>query len=1352
MRELSRVGLFVFMFGVTAAFGQPQLTVSHLAGAEAPTSVKYDGCPGVFAQPYDVAVDTKGNVYVADTFHYVIRKITPSGRVMTLAGLADNPGDTDGTGDTARFFGPQGVAVDSRGTVYITDTPVRKVKSISPSGVVTTIVALGGDIGPDGITVDANDNVYFTAKHAIYKRTADGTLTVFAGTPNTSGNADGKPGAFFFPSGLTFDGSGNLIVADFSNSSIRKVSPSGVVSSIVSLQALDVAVDSSGNIWISRANKISKLSPAGAVLLEVNFTESGVRGLTIDASDNLFASDTVKNAIRKITPTGGRSTFAGQGTDPQDGDRCSARLISPTSVTVTTDGTIYVSDSRSLRRVTTAGVVTTVPGVVTESAYLAADHSGNAWAVTLSGFLYRITPAGVITQVSNGFVGAAGLAIDSAGNAFVSSKIYHVIWKVTSSSADIFAGHYSVAGSSEGTGTNAYFNMPQGLAIDAADNIYIADSNNHLIRKMTPGGVVVNLAGAAGAAATVDQNGPAARFNFPYAVASDAAGNLIVAQSSNVLRRVTTSADVTTVAGSLGVNGYADGTGTSALLGAPLGVAIDATGRVLIADGSNNALRVGIFASSAGQQVSLSGGSFSGVEDTGSIGVTVNRTAASGAMTVDVTTGAPGTATPVADYVAQTRVIRFDEGETTKAISLPIAPDTIDEVDETFTVQLSNPTGGATVGSTASADATITDDDDPPGIRISDVAVAEGNGPTNAVFRVSLDRLSDRTVTVNYATASGSAMSADDFVPAAGMLTFNPGEFQKFVTVVINGDNVQESDETFFVNLSAASNATIADSQGQGTILDDDGSRTFTFTNASYSVNETGTLVQLTVVRNGPTNTVATVDYATANGTASSGADYAQTSGTLQFDAGQTSKTISVLIFDDAATEGNETFSVVLSNPTGATILGSPSTATVTIVDDDTSQFTFAAPQYLGDPRAYVVTLTVTRTNASSSGSVSYATSDGTAKDPSDYVAATGTLNFNSGETSKTIQITLPDDRIAEPTETFLVTLSNPTGSLGAIPTTTVAIVDDDPFAQSVNESGVLARGDFNGDGKSDIVWRNAITGATFIWYMNGANVVSGSANLIVDPAFRLAAVVDLNGDHKSDMVWYNPNTSTTDIWLMNGTTVLSSHAYISFGAPWDVVGTGDFNHDGTPDILWRNLATGSCLIWYMNGNTVVSGSAYFTVDPSFRVAGIGDLNGDGYADLVWYNGNSGTIDFWLMQGSTRIASRDYLTTSYPWDVVAMGDFNHDGRPDILWRNANTGTTFYWAMNGTTVVSGSASFVVDPSFMLKGTGDFDANGSADLVWYDGFNGIVDVWLMDGITLLGHGSYGMAQPWDIVGPR
>lgn len=302
-----------------------------------------------------------------------------------------------------------------------------------------------------------------------------------------------------------------------------------------------------------------------------------------------------------------------------------------------------------------------------------------------------------------------------------------------------------------------------------------------------------------------------------------------------------------------------------------------------------------------------------------------------------------GTATAGQDYTSTSDTLTFANGVTSQTFSVPILGDTVDESDfESISLTLSNPAGSGGLGSPSTSTLNINDDDPRPTVSIDDVQLVEGNsGMTGFVFTVTLTGQTALQATVSFATSNNTA-TLSDYQATSGQVTFNPGETTKTITVPVVGDTLGEANETFFVNLNFSTNSTIIRFRGTGTILNDDTS--VQFNSPTYSPSESFVSVSFTVNRTGITTGSSTVNYATsdtgsatcgtANGNASSQCDYSSRSGTLSFAPGETSKTFNVPFVDDGWLEGNESFTLTLSSPGGAT-LGSPATAIVNIVDND---------------------------------------------------------------------------------------------------------------------------------------------------------------------------------------------------------------------------------------------------------------------------------------------------------------------------------------------------------------------------------------------------------------------------------
>jgi sugar lactone lactonase YvrE len=537
-----------------------------LAGM-APGSADGTGGSARFLNPGALALDAVGNAYVADSGNSTIRKITPSGVVTTLAGSPGNSGAADGTGGAARFNGPQGVAVDGSGNVYVADTGNNTIRKITPGGVVTTLAGAPPPFAPAGL--------------------ADG---------------QGRAARFNGPWGVAVDGSGNVLVADTGNFVIRRITPAGAVTSVTS----------GGNGYLDGNGSSAAFD--------------GPKGVAVDSAGNLYVADTGNDVIRKIASNGVVTTLAGSpptanvvnGMAPflyhpgsADGTGGSAQFNGPQGVSVDSAGNVYVADTgnNTVRKITPAGAVTTLAG---------SPPSPPTKAKGSSILLYN--PAGSYGSADGTGSGARfanlfGIAVDGAGNLYVADTGNNTIRKVTPAGAVATLAGTAVQGGDNGTVGAAQFFYPQGAAVDIAGNLYVADSYNHAIRKITPGGSVTTLAGTVGMAGSTDGTGGAALFNCPSGVAVDGTGNVYVADTHNdTIRKITPAGVVTTLAGSPGNAGYADGTGSAAQFFYPWGVAVDGSGYVYVADHYNDAVRK---VTPAGVVTTLAGGPLpSGGSDT----------------------------------------------------------------------------------------------------------------------------------------------------------------------------------------------------------------------------------------------------------------------------------------------------------------------------------------------------------------------------------------------------------------------------------------------------------------------------------------------------------------------------------------------------------------------------------------------------------------------------------------------------------------------------------------------------------------------------------------------------------------
>ncbi|HYI12015.1 MAG TPA: hypothetical protein VEK57_23375 [Thermoanaerobaculia bacterium] len=590
-----------------------ELTVTSLAGPQG--GAGFDdgtGSEARFNGPSGVATDNNGNIYVADRGNSTIRKITPAGAVTTLAGLAGKTGSADGTGSAGRFFSPTGVSTDSSGNVYVADSFNQTIRIITAAGTVSTLAGHAGAFGSD-----------------------DGT---------------GSAARFKQPSGVATDTIGNVYVADTGNSTVRKITAAGAVTTLPGLSGLfvfpeDIAVDISGNVYVTESQTIRKITPAGAVTTlaglagnpgNVDGTGSAARffhprGVATDSNGNVYVADLSNHTIRRITPGGVVTTLAGFAgiAGSADGTASAARFDNPIGVATDSSGNVYVADSgnNTIRKINPAGSVTTLAGRAgvagrsgsadgTASAArfnfpsgVATDSSGNVYVGdSRNNTIRKVTSEGAVTTLAGlaGTAGSAdgtgsaarfsnpiGVATDSSGNVYVADFGNSTIRKITPARAvTTLAGLAETPGSADGTGSAARFNAPQRVATDSSGNVYVADTGNQTIRKITAMGAVTTLAGLAEDRGSVDGMGSAARFNDPTGVATDSSGNVYVADySSSTIRKITPAGDVTTLAGLAGHVGSEDGTGSAARFFDPVGMAADSSGNVYVADSRNSTIR-----------------------------------------------------------------------------------------------------------------------------------------------------------------------------------------------------------------------------------------------------------------------------------------------------------------------------------------------------------------------------------------------------------------------------------------------------------------------------------------------------------------------------------------------------------------------------------------------------------------------------------------------------------------------------------------------------------------------------------------------------------------------------------------
>jgi len=557
--------------------------VTTFAGSTTSGSTDATGTSARFYYPYGITTDGT-NLFVADQYNHTIRKIVIStGVVTTIAGSAGSSGSTNATGTSARFNYPQGITTDGT-NLFVADSLNHTIRKIVIStGVVTTIAgsttsgstdATGTSARfyyPQGITTDGTN--LFVADYGNYTIRkiviSTGVVTTIAGS-TTSGSTDatGTSARFYYPQGITTDGT-NLFVADSYNHTIRKIAPSTSTGTLMggSVQGTSLNLTSTNAAVTTFAGSTTSGSTDGTGTSASFYYPAGI---TTDGT-NLYVADRMNHTIRKIViSTGVVTTIAGSTTSGStDATGTSARFYYPYGIT--TDGTnLFVADTYNytIRKIViSTGVVTTIAG--------SALSSGSTDATGTSARFYN--PRGITTDGTN---------------LFVADDSNHTIRKIVISTGVVttIAGSAGTSGSTDATGTSARFYNSTGITTDGT-NLFVADYGNYTIRKIVIStGVVTTIAGSTTSGST-DATGTSARFYYPFGITTDGTNLYIAEQNNHTIRKIVISTGVvTTIAGSAGLTGSTDATGTSARFNYPQGISTDGT-NLYVADHWNHAIR-----------------------------------------------------------------------------------------------------------------------------------------------------------------------------------------------------------------------------------------------------------------------------------------------------------------------------------------------------------------------------------------------------------------------------------------------------------------------------------------------------------------------------------------------------------------------------------------------------------------------------------------------------------------------------------------------------------------------------------------------------------------------------------------
>jgi trimeric autotransporter adhesin len=706
-RNLFKIGLVLLLSGPFAL--AQQYSISTIAGGVPPATPAVATGTSI-GTPQRTTLDGAGNLYF--TSLNSVFKLDTGGNLTLIAGTsrAGYSGD-NGPAVSAELNGPQGLAMDSSGNLYIADSQNNVVRMVS-GGIITTVVGIGspgysGDGGqatgaqlnaPGGMTIDKSNNLYIadTANNVIRLVTLPaGNIITFAGTlyPGYSGDLSAATAAQMFgPTDVAFDGStGNVYIADAGNSLIRVVttdgnintyagsttatmSEDGIVATMSILnQPHGVAVDSSGNVYISQYgdSRIRKVTASKQIISTVagtgvyGYTGDGAMattaemagpwGISLDSSGNIYIADFWNYRVRKVSSSGTITTIGGNGVYSFSGDgdpAANAELNGPRAVAVDPAGNVYVADTQNnrVRQIKTSGVINTFAGngatgssgdggpatgaQLTQPQALATDSAGNVYiADTVNNRIREVAPNGVITTIAGtgtaGYSGDGGpaasaqlnsprgMAADAAGNLYIADFNNNVVRKISNGTITTVAGNGSLGFSGDGgPATSAQLHNPVSVAVDLAGDLYISDLQNYRIRMVTPNGVINTIAGNGTSASTGD-GGPAisAQLAAPGSLAVDSSGNLYVADSVAVIREITPNGTIRTIAGN-GTVGYSGDGGPSlvAQFNNLSGIAMNSSGGIYVADSGNNAIRMlqpvgfGLVISSVANSASLAGG------------------------------------------------------------------------------------------------------------------------------------------------------------------------------------------------------------------------------------------------------------------------------------------------------------------------------------------------------------------------------------------------------------------------------------------------------------------------------------------------------------------------------------------------------------------------------------------------------------------------------------------------------------------------------------------------------------------------------------------------------------------------
>jgi len=593
-------------------------TIQTVAGS----SQVGDGGPALQAAIGDaegVAIDSAGNIFIADAYDHRVRKVTPDGNISTIAGDG-SPGfrGDGGPASSSRLNTPYGIAFDRSGNLYIADLGNNRVRKVSPDGTIATIAGTDSLMAPRNVALDSAGTLYISEfnGHRVWRLGADGLAVVVAGTGVAGFGGDGGPATaaqLSSPAGLAFDSAGNLYIADSGNGRIRKVA-GGAMTTVLGPDAggnsplylpTAVAVDGAGDLYIADYgnDRIQLVTALGSV----STVPGAGHDLALDPAGNLFIASW--SHLLELTPALALQTIAGDGSYSfrgDGGDAASARLNGPVAVALDSAGALYIADRNNLRIrvVNPSGVISTLAGdgssgpAITQLSFpagVAVDDAGNVDVADQDNDrIQQVTATGtILTLAGTETPGFNGDGLPATATEVFSPSALAVAGDHTLYFVD--PGNQRVRRiAPNGLVSTVIATTAAGLALDASGNVYVSDTGRHSVERIDPQGQVTVLAGT-GTPGFGGDGGPAAaaQINGPSGLAVDAQGNVYVADTgNNRIRVIGTDGVIRTVAG----NGAADfdgdgGPALSAALNTPMGLAVDASGNLFVADFRNNRIR-----------------------------------------------------------------------------------------------------------------------------------------------------------------------------------------------------------------------------------------------------------------------------------------------------------------------------------------------------------------------------------------------------------------------------------------------------------------------------------------------------------------------------------------------------------------------------------------------------------------------------------------------------------------------------------------------------------------------------------------------------------------------------------------